>query len=220
MNVDKKKQIEIINKLKEYDSAPVDTAAVKGILGTYGYPNNKISSLADEGFLIRLKKGLYVVPPEITGTVLNKYVVSNNIYGPSYISYQSALYHYGLIPEAVITTTAVTFKRSKSYNTPIGTFKYFHVPSNYYSIGFTIASYNDISYGIALKEKALCDLIVLNRDQKLQSKKAMAAFLEENMRVAMEELAGFDMNVIEACFDVGIKKSEIRFLKEIINDYK
>ena len=220
MSADMKKQIEIINKLKEYDSAPVDTAAVKGVLGTYGYPNNKISSLADEGFLIRLKKGLYAVPQEITGAALNKYVVSNNIYGPSYISYQSALYHYGLIPEATVATTAVTFKRSKTFSTPIGIFKYLHVPSAYYSIGFTIASDAGITYGIALKEKAVCDLIVLNRGQKLQSKKAMAAFLEENMRVATEEFEDFDINVIEACLDAGIKKSEMRFLKEIVNDYK
>ena len=220
MNIDKKKQIEIINRLKEYDSAPVNTATIKSILSGYGYPNNKISSLADEGFLIRLKKGLYMAPPEIIGTALNKFVISNNIYGPSYISYQSALSYYGLIPEAVITTTAVTFKRSKSYRTPIGTFKYFHVPAAYYSIGFTVVSDDSISYGIALKEKALCDLILLNRSQKLQSKKTMAAFLEENMRVDMEELAGFDIGIIEMCLDAGIKKSEIGLLKEIISDYK
>ena len=220
MNVDKKKQIEILNKLSEYNSAPVNTSAIKSALSAYGYPNNKIASLTDDGFLIRLKKGVFAVSPDITGAALNKYVISNNLYGPSYISFQSALYYYGLIPEAVFSTTAVTFKRSKLYNTQFGTFKYYHVPSAYYSIGFTAVSEGGASFTIALKEKALCDLIVLNRGQKLQTKKAMHIFLEENMRIDMDGFSDFSIDIIDACIDTGIKKSEIKLLKEIIDDYK
>jgi len=220
MNVDKKKQIEILNKLSEYDSAPVNTSSIKSALSAYEYPNNKIASLTEDGFLIRLKKGVFAVSPDITGAVPNKYVISNNLYGPSYISFQSALYYYGLIPEAVFSTTAVTFKRSKTYSTPFGTFKYYHVPGAYYSIGFTVVSEEGASYSIALKEKALCDLVVLNRGQKLQTKRALLTFLEENMRIDMEGLSDFSMDIIDACIDIGIKKNEIRLLREIINDYK
>jgi len=220
MNVDSKKQIQIINRLNEFGSVPVSTSTLKSVLSDYDHPNNKISNLAVDGYLIRLKKGLYAVSPEITGNPINKYVISNNIYGSSYVSYQSALHYYGLIPEAVITTTAVTFKRSKSYITSIGTIKYYHVPFEYYSVGFTTVFENDNSYAIALKEKALCDLIVLNRGSKLQSTKAMTVFLEEDMRVDMEQLEDFDMNVIDACLDAGVKKNEITLLKQIINEYK
>jgi len=220
MNVDSKKQIEIINKLKGFGSVPISTSTLKSVLSGYDHPNNKISNLAVDGYLIRLKKGLYVVSPEITGSPISKYVISNNIYGPSYVSYQSALYYYGLIPEAVITTTAVTLKRSKSYITSIGTIKYYHVPNEYYAVGFTTVLKKDNSYAIALKEKALCDLVFLNRGNKMQSSKAMAAFLEEDMRVDMEQLEDFDMNVIDACLNAGIKKNEIALLREIINEHK
>jgi hypothetical protein len=40
------------------------------------------------------------------------------------------------------------------------------------------------------------------------------------MRVDMERLAEFDIDIIDACIDAGIKRSEIRLLKEIIDDYK
>lgn len=220
MNVDAKKQIEIINRLKRYDSAPVSTSTLKSVLASYGYPNNKILSLENDGFLIRLKKGLYTVSPEITGACINKYVTSNGLFGPSYVSYQSALYYYGLIPEAVATTTAVTFKRSQSYSTPVGIFKYYHVPNDYYSVGYTIIYENNNAYTIARKEKALCDLIVLNRGSKLQSKKAMTVFLEDDMRVDMDELKSFDITIIDSCLNAGIKRNEIVLLKEIVNGCK
>ena len=220
MNIDKKMQIDIIKNLGKLGSAPISTSTLKSLLNDYDYPNNKIASLTDDGYLIRLRKGLYAVSPEITGDPIDRNIISNNMYGPSYISYHSALYYYGLIPEAVIATTAVTFKNSKSYITPLGSFKYYHVPMDYYSVGYSAISTNNEHYIIALREKALCDLFILNKGIKLQSKKSVSIFLEHDMRVDMDQLAFFDTDIIDECINVGIKKKELSFLKEIINDYK
>ena len=47
-----------------------------------------------------------------------RYWVANRIYQPSYISMETALSYYGLIPEAVYTTTAVSTLKTSTFNTP------------------------------------------------------------------------------------------------------
>jgi hypothetical protein len=49
-------------------------------------------------------------------------LIANHLYGPSYVSLDYALGHYGLIPEAVRQITSVTTRRGKTYDTPLGRF--------------------------------------------------------------------------------------------------
>jgi len=63
--------------------------------------NNKISELEKSGKIIRLKKGIYVVSPKESGKLLSMELIVNHLYGPSYVSMESALRYYGLIPESV-----------------------------------------------------------------------------------------------------------------------
>lgn len=74
--------------------------------------------------LIRLKRGMYVVAPEVSGKMLNEMLIANSLYGPSYVSYSSALHHYGLIDDVAQTIYSATLKREKQYDTPIGRFVY------------------------------------------------------------------------------------------------
>ncbi len=78
--------------------------------------------MIDEGLLLPVKKGLYAVSPEITGIPLSLPLVANLLYGPSYVSMDFALYHYGIIPERVIEVTSMTTKRGKHYNLQVGRF--------------------------------------------------------------------------------------------------
>ncbi len=55
---------------------------------------------------------------------MDRKVLANLIYGPSYISLEYALQYWGLIPERVETVTSITGKRNKFFTTPLGNFSY------------------------------------------------------------------------------------------------
>ena len=60
----------------------------------------QINRWEKDGFLGKIKQGFYI----FSGQELNKYFLfftANKIYAPSYISFETALKFYGLIPEEV-----------------------------------------------------------------------------------------------------------------------
>mgnify|MGYP003523184722 CR=1 FL=1 len=60
--------------------------------------------------------------------LVDSFEIATVIYGPSYISFESALSYHGWIPEAVRTTTCASVKRAKEFETPIGVFFFLHIP--------------------------------------------------------------------------------------------
>jgi len=87
--------------LYELGNTPIDFAVVKSIFSDYKSVHNKISELKKSGKLIRLKKGMYIVSPNVSGKLLSEELNANHLYGPSYVSMEFALRYYGLIPESV-----------------------------------------------------------------------------------------------------------------------
>ncbi|HSW71384.1 MAG TPA: hypothetical protein VLH77_05335 [Gammaproteobacteria bacterium] len=72
------------------------------------------------------------------------------IYGPSYISLESALSFHKLIPETVYTVTSTTVKRSREFQTPLGVYSFLHLPpENFYvevwSVDFFMSSLNKLA---------------------------------------------------------------------------
>ena len=86
-------------------------------LKSYRNPAMKITSLVKTGELTRVVRGLYETDPHTPGHLL-----AASIYGPSYLSFEYALAHHGLIPEAVHQYTSASFdkKRTKQFETPFG----------------------------------------------------------------------------------------------------
>lgn len=82
------------------------------------------------GDLVRIKRGLYVPAPRFRKRNLNPYSLSQYIYGPSYISLESALSHHGWIPEGVFPVMAVCLKKSRVFETPMGIFRFTRVPQH------------------------------------------------------------------------------------------
>lgn len=213
-------QIEIMNNLRKFGAVPVNNATINEAFTGYSFPNDKILDLTQAGVLLRLKRGLYIVSPQITNEPVEKNLIANYLHGPSYVSLQTALYSYGLIPEAPVTITSVTAKRPKTISNRVGVFRYEHVKNEYYHIGIKAVISESSSYMIASREKAVCDLLILLRNFRVQSKKAMMELLSEDMRLDMGQLREFEPGIIEACIACGTKKKELSFLKEIIDDYK
>lgn len=119
-----------MSELSPLGNVPVDFAVLESLFADYKSVHNKICDLEKTGKIIRLKRGLYVVSPKETGKLLSVELMANHIYGPSYVSMESALRYYGLIPETVHTIRSITTKRSRDFNNAIGRFEYIECPAS------------------------------------------------------------------------------------------
>jgi predicted transcriptional regulator of viral defense system len=138
----------------------------------------------DGHHLIQLKKGFYLWADEHRRASLSKFAVAAKLSAPSYVSFQSALSHHGLIPEAVYTvTSAYTQRKTKSFATPIGDFSFQYVPPKVFFLGVDYDQSGDSHLLMATPLKALFDLIYVSRKAypSLQS-------LEDDLRIDRAQL--------------------------------
>ena len=141
----------------------IDYQALMAEMKTFSHPRRKLKELQNKNVLIRLKKGFYIFSTEFFGKIYSTEIVANLLYGPSYISLESALSYYELIPERVEVTTSVTSQKNKKFSTQIGVFSYVHISEKLYHLGVTRQQSNDGRYFlIATPEKALLDYFILN----------------------------------------------------------
>jgi len=202
---------------EQYGIIPVDYSTILTNLSDYKSPKDKVSKLEKSGVLIRLKKGLYVISPAISKQTLSVELIANHLYGPSYISFESALAHYGLIPERVYTIKSAITKRKKKYQTPIGNYEYITVPENYFSIGLNQNIIQDsFAFIIASPEKAICDLIMSTSRLRFQSQKAINEYLREDLRIDFEAGIKFNPEIINECEKYGYKKTELGLLHNVL----
>lgn len=205
------------NSLIQFGNTPMDFAAVASLFPNNKCKHNKVSSLEKRGDLIRLKQGLYVNHPDVSQKPLSLFLIGNNLYGPSYISLQSALRYYGLIPEQVFTICSMTTKPSHIFRNSLATFEYVHTNSQVFPIGVREETFADgTSVLMASPEKALCDLIADISHLNLRYRKEILVWLEEDIRFDMDELFHFDTGILREYAKVGKKKTMINQLINII----
>ena len=200
------------NWLSRLGTAPVSIEVIKDALRSYSQPLFKIHRLEKEGVLIRLKRGLYCVNADSVRSLANLGAVANNLYdGASYVSMESALSHYGLIPERVMGTTSVVTGRSIRFETPLGWFSYRRIPEDLFGIGVRSVD----GYLIASPEKALCDYLFTRRNLRISSPKSLAAYLEEDVRFDFDSFANPDKSVFEAYAGRGHKVALFRAVERL-----
>lgn len=202
--------------LSALGSTPIDFSILKSIFSDYKSVHNKISELEKSGKLIRLKKGMYVVSPNVSGKLLSEELIANHLYGPSYVSMEFALRYYGLIPESVYTIQSMTTKHSKEFKNSLGTFQYTQCSKGYFSVGIRQEIKELTSFLIACPEKALCDLINYTPNLNLRFQKDILLYLEEDLRFDMGSFYQMDKSIFEQCIQVGRKKSTITNLLKLI----
>ena len=205
-----------VNPLVKFGNVPVQSGIIADCFDHLASPSEKIRALEKDGQLIRLKRGLYVVSHEVSGKPVSAGLCANHIYGPSYVSEHWALRWYGLIPERVYTMTSVTTKRSRMFENSLGRFTYDQVRPDYFSIGIDNVEEEGVNYLIACREKALCDFILHDQYVPPQSLKALWQYLEEDIRFDVDELATFDISIIEACAKCGQKENILNNLIKIL----
>jgi predicted transcriptional regulator of viral defense system len=123
---------------------------------------NQFTRWKKQGLLIELKRGLYALSGNERQTPLSKEVAAANIYQPSYISMESAMARYKMIPEKVSAVTSVTTRKTRSFRNREGTFIYRSLKPGLY-FGFTSKKdEHGYPFFIAEPEKALLDHLYLN----------------------------------------------------------
>ena len=157
-----------------------------------------------------------MVNPKHTGKTLSSELIANHLYTPSYVSMSSALRYYGLIPEAVYTHQSMTIKHSRSFETPIGLYDYKQISKKAFSVGIRSEHKGDFAFLIASPEKALCDLIANSSMVNLRYKKDVEIYLEQDIRMDIDEFFKFDTNILEDYIKVGKKTESITTLLKFL----
>lgn len=199
--------------IKEYAEIPISRHLILTLLRDYQSPNDKISELLKSKELISLRRGLYIVGPNVDLPQPEPFLIANHLRGPSYVSLESALSYWNMIPERVFEISSVTTKTSKKYRTPVGRFSYQQLKTPYYSYGIKNIKYSEKQTTlIASREKALCDKIVLTPKINLRSIKQTQEFLIEDLRMDTEMLKTLKTNAIKNWVKDAPKKASLKML--------
>ena len=151
----------------------------------------QLSRWTKAGRIYQLRRGLYSLAPPFQKVKPHPFVIANQMVRGSYVSCQSALAYYDLIPEYVPVITSVTVLRPARWETPFGVFEFRHLKIDLLH-GYRLIDLSQEQRAfVATPEKALLDLIHLHpgadspeylRELRLQNLERMN--LEELNRVA------------------------------------
>lgn len=204
--------------LSKYSDQPISTQVLLGLLRGYSRPYDKIMEMVNQGILIQLRRGLYMTSTLVSPTTPEPFLIANHFYGPSYISIDSALFHWGLIPERVFEISSVTLKISKNIRVQNVVYSYTHLPIAYYPLGIQSLSLTKTqTVLIASPEKALCDKVITTSGVNLRSRQQTLAFLVEDLRIEEGQL--HELNTVEMAswLPVCPKKKSIQLLIETLS---
>ena len=147
--------------IKIYKDAPfIDSSS----FSLYSHPEHLRRQVRDwtkKGYLLPLKKGLYIFGQEYRKLQPSILFVANFLVVPSYVSLEYALGEYNLIPEKVTVVTSVTTKKTNIFENCLGRFEYRSVKKNLF-FGFKTQEFQNRKVFIACPEKALLDYFYLN----------------------------------------------------------
>lgn len=135
------------------------------------YPDEKKENLRklmyrwkNKDWVTSLKKGLYEIAYPKPLHVPDLYV-ANRMYEPSYVSLETALSHYSVIPEVSMAVTSITSKPTRQYKNSHGLFLYRTVRPEIFK-GYSIEEIRGFSVLIAEPEKAFIDYLYFQTYRK------------------------------------------------------
>jgi predicted transcriptional regulator of viral defense system len=203
--------------LSKYSDQPISTQVLLGLLKGYNRPYDKIMEMVNQGIIFQLRKGLYVTTPLVSPMSPEPFLIANHLYGPSYISFDSALFYWGLIPEQVFEVSSVTTKKSKKYMIQNVAYSFTHLPIAYYPLGIqSLALTKNQTVLIASPEKALCDKVINTSYLNLRSAKQVMAFLVEDLRIEKDQLRDLNLREMIKWLPVCPKRKSIQITIESI----
>lgn len=183
-------------------------------LKNYKVPKMKIQRMVKNHEIFPIAKGLYE-----TNKNVNPFYLSEAIYSPSYISFQTALAEYGLIPERVYAVTCATFckHKTKEFITSFGKFLYRDIPAKAYPFATSRIEVDGYAYDIAKPEKALCDMVYTL--EKINSQKDMGHILHDNLRIELSDLLKLNITLIEELSELYRSRNVVLLAKYLRRKY-
>ncbi|MFH0863250.1 MAG: hypothetical protein V1875_09535 [Candidatus Altiarchaeota archaeon] len=118
--------------------------AAQALLGRY----------VQAGAVLKLRNGYYAPKSKKP----SEYLISNRVYQPSYVSFETALSHHGLIPETVYAVSAATTKATREF-TILGVPYLYHKIKRPAYTGYSPTKVGSDTVFIASAEKALVDYL-------------------------------------------------------------
>ena len=128
-----------------------------------GFDRRRLSEWQKKGYIQKIIKGYYLFSDvDMNENTLS--AIANKIYKPSYISLETAMSYYRLIPESIYMITSVSTKRTYLFETPMAPFSYRTIkPALFFG-------YSLLPGGIkmAFMEKAILDFFYINPSVRTQ----------------------------------------------------
>lgn len=142
----------------------------------------QLSRWAKAGKIIRLKRGLYTLPPARRPLPFSTPWLANTLYSPSYLSLETMLSWYDLIPERVTQTTSITTLKTAQFKNALGIFVYRHIKPQLFAGFEETKDEHGVAVLMATPEKALLDYIYFYPHWR-----STPEFVENNIRLQQLE---------------------------------
>lgn len=166
---------------------------------------NQLRDWVEKGYLLRLKKNLYFLQE---ASIKDEFIFANKIYQPSYVSLESALNYYGIIPDVPFAVTSVTIKKTQEFKTPFGLFLYRKIKFQLFFGWEEVEVEKNQFYKIATPQKALFDFIWLNKNSFGKNFPEEERFsFDENFN--WQEFKRYTQTVEDKKFQKLVKKLEV-----------
>lgn len=203
--------------IRRLSSQPLPRQTLLPLLAKYRNVNDKLHHLVTDGLLVPLRRGLYIAGPEVDGPKPEPSLIANHIMGPSYVTADTALAYYGLIPERVYAVTSATTRAAAEYKTAAGLFIYRHLPSPYYAYGLTSLQLSEKQYALcATAQKAVWDKIIFTPGLIVRSRKQAREILLDNLRLDESGLQALDWATTRTWLEHAPKRESLQFILETL----
>ena len=149
------------------------------------FQRSNLSHWVKKGYITKLRKEWYIFTDWLSTPGI-QYLIANKIYAPSYVSLQSALCFYGIIPESVIEVTSVCSRDTKSFASPLGVCSYAKIKPELF-FGYRLMEFDRIgTIKFATPEKAILDFLYLNKFYKTEQDMLELRFDETFMQEELD----------------------------------
>lgn len=160
----------------------------------------RLNDWQKKGYIKKIIRGYYIFSDvEVDSNIL--FLTANQIYSPSYVSLESALSYYNLIPEGVYTITSVSTRKTNYFDTEFARFSFKSIKKSLF-FGYDLIRYKNTIIKMAQLEKVILDYLYLNADLENENDFASLRInkneLQENLNIntLKKYLHAFDNNLL------------------------
>jgi len=178
------KYIKILEKCRQSGFKFFTSAEFKRIVGlTSVSAKFLLIRYTARGLLVRLKRDLYAFKDQQPST----WAIANRLYKPSFISMESGLSYYGMIPESLYAVISVTAKPTRYFELNDIAYEYHTIKWEAFR-SYRAVQISDETVLVAEREKALADylyFVFLKKrtiNKRLRLKQVKKTVLEAHIR--------------------------------------